>query len=219
MVQTKRVVVDEAQYLPKMVSKRENFRLNEHLTDQSERYAGSFRIRQLWGQPMTSIGAFFEGLGTAIAAMDPLFSLIVGIALGAIATLGVLRWPWSLGASSASTKADPLSNLFAGDTLDDQLARVADPKAFDERKDREASAIRAKIFAHRSAKRPAAQVPPHRAERFNHAAVLDHIAKVMRAGTQDDSQPAQTSANQGEWEEVLLLPAPDEGPNEKAKAA
>jgi hypothetical protein len=168
---------------------------------------------------MTNNGAFFEGIGMAMAAIDPAVALILGVVIGVVATLGIQRWSPSLSSKSRSAKADPLSNLFARDTLGDQIARVADPDIVRERKDRAASAVRAKIFARNSARPPEGQTPPHRADRYDHAAVLDHIAKVMRAGTSEDDLDSAKSENSSEWEEVLLLPAPKNSPDGTAKAA
>ena len=155
----------------------------------------------------------------ALAAVDPAVALILGFVLGAVATLGIQRWSPSLSSRARRSKADPLSNLFARETLGDQIARVADPDIVRERNDRAAFAVRAKIFARTSAKPAEGQTPPHRAERFDHAAVLDHIAKVMRAGTHKDDLASQNFGSSSEWEEVLLLPAPKNGPDETAKAA
>ena len=163
-----------------------------------------------------------DNLSIIFADLDPVLALLAGVIIGICATLAVLKW-----SPAPRAKTDPLSGLFAGDTLDDQLARIADPKARDERKDRAASAIRARIFAHQSAqkttKRAERQNPPHvaphRAERFEHAAVLDHIAKVMRAGKEADEQVTEAVEPSGEWEEVLLLPAPSTDSDGVAKAA
>ena len=151
----------------------------------------------------------------ALSAIDPAVALFLGTVLGVVATLGIQRWSPSFSSNARRAKADPLSNLFAGDTLGDQIARVADPDIVRERKDRAASAVRAKIFARTSKE----QTPPHRADRFDHAAVLDHIAKVMRAGTSEEDPAPQKSENSSEWEEVLLLPAPKNAEGGTAKAA
>ncbi len=147
-----------------------------------------------------------EPVFNALQSVDPIFALVAGVALGAVTTLAVVFWK-----PRSTPKADPLSNLFAGDTLQSQIARVADHDARSERADRDASAIRAKLFARKAGK--AAPIPPHRAERYDHAAVLDHIAKVMRAGSELGNEPQLGGADkdakdEGQWEEVLLLPAP-----------
>lgn len=173
---------------------------------------------------MSEQGAILESLG----AVDPVLVLIVGIAIGVAATL-VMR-QMTLGPRK---KVDPLSGLFARENLDTQLAQIADPHAVSERKDREASAFRAKMFARRGP-RPSetVEVPPHRpphlADRYDHAAVLAHVAKVMRAGTHlDEETPTQTAhqtatsqddEDAGDWEEVLLLPAPAPSMQEDAAA-
>lgn len=164
-------------------------------------------------------GAILNQLSDILAATDPVIVMLGGLVLGACLTLAIVKW-----FPRVRSKSDPLSGLFAGDTLDDQLARVADPKARDERKDRAASAIRAKIFAHKSAQRAQRQTPPHRAERFEHAAVLDHIAKVMRASKESDEAVVPCTETDddwtgSEWEEVLLLPAPPKDESGVAEAA
>ncbi|UAB79542.1 hypothetical protein INR77_07775 [Erythrobacter sp. SCSIO 43205] len=153
-----------------------------------------------------------EPIFNAISTINPALALVAGMAIGALATLAIVVWK-----PHRAPKSDPLSNLFEGDTLQSQIARVADQAARSERADRDASAIRAKIFA-RTAARAAKpqgpcqpkQEPPHRAERYDHQAVLDHIAKVMRAGSELDKAPQATppAKDDGQWEEVLLLPPP-----------
>lgn len=162
-------------------------------------------------------------IGAVLNTFDPSHILVAaltgGICLGVIATLCTLRWSPGRRKQAdtvAETVAGPLSNLFAGDTLESQLARVADPEVHSERKDRAASAVRARMFARKAAQKP---IPPHRAERFEHAAVLDHIAKVMRAGTKNDEQTIVQPDASGEWEEVLLLPAPAKKGQGEARAA
>jgi len=146
-----------------------------------------------------------EQVFNALQSVDPIIALGVGVTLGVLVTMAVVLWK-----PRSGTKADPLSNLFAGDTLQSQIERVADDV---ERADRDASAIRAKLFARKATHAAQAPIPPHRAERFDHAAVLDHIAKVMRAGSELEKEPVGANAAQGEadevqFEEVLLLPAP-----------
>lgn len=168
---------------------------------------------------MTEQGAILESLG----AVDPVLILIIGVAIGVAATLGMRQLT-----RGPRKTADPLSRLFARETLDTQLAQFADPVAVSERKDREASAFRAKMFARRvTHPSETADVhthrPPHLADRYDHAAVLAHVAKVMRAGTHlDEEAPYQTAAkgddDAGDWEEVLLLPAPAHSPQENAAA-
>lgn len=89
-----------------------------------------------------------------------------------------------------------------------------------EREDRAASLVRAKMFARKSAQSPRAFTKdgPHYAKRYDHAAVLDHIAKVMRAGTESDETANADPAGSDEWEEMLLLPAPSPT-DDAAKAA
>lgn len=174
---------------------------------------------------MTDKGAMLEGVtatfGAAFGAVDPAFALIGGIAIGICMALGFRQWP-----ITPRRQADPLSGLFARETLDSQLAQIADPEAVSERRDREASAFRAKMFARRSVTAPeVAEVPPHRADRYDHAAVLAHVAKVMRAGTDlGKDVPVNADAGQGseagDWEEVLLLPPPStSAPEEEAAQA
>lgn len=168
---------------------------------------------------MTANGALLSDLIATFGMVDPAYALIAGIVLGACGTLLVLRW-----SPARREKADPLSGLFAGDTLGDQLSRVTDPEARLERKDREASAIRAKIFAHQSkagstATQAKTKSGPHHAERFDHAAVLDHIAKVMRAGTENGDPSLHPSDFSDEWQEVPLLPAPPQVDQSSTKAA
>lgn len=156
-----------------------------------------------------------EAIFNTLATVNPFLALAAGVALGVLGTLAAVYWR-----PHRAAKSDPLSNLFEGDTLQSQIARVADHAARSERADRDASAIRAKIFARKAAKAAAAPhaVPPHRAERYDHQAVLDHIAKVMRAGSELDKgpQPARGTGDDGQWEEVLLLPAPAPGSSQKA---
>lgn len=156
---------------------------------------------------MDGFGA--EAIG-ALGLTNPAYALIAGVVLGVCITLCVLKW-----SPAPRSKADPLSGLFEGGTLESQLTRVADPKSQSEIEDRQASAVRAKIFARKSARDAAAKdsTPPHRAQRYDHAAVLAHVAKVMRAGTHLDDDAACATAPEeagatGEWEEVLLLPPP-----------
>ena len=148
-----------------------------------------------------------EPVLNALSTVSPFYALVAGMALGALGTLALVFWK-----PRSTAKSDPLSNLFEGDTLQSQIARVADHAARSERADRDASALRAKIFAHKAAvastgTRP---VPPHRADRYDHQAVLDHIAKVMRAGSELDKEPEdfRGAKDDEQWEEVLLLPAP-----------
>lgn len=166
---------------------------------------------------MSDNGAILEGIAATLGAVDPSFALIGGIVIGICIALLIKRWP-----VKSRHKADPLSGLFARETLDSQLAQIADPDALSERRDREASACRAKMFALRAAKAPeAVEIPPHRAERYDHAAVLAHVAKVMRAGSElgkdvSVGADAQQAAEAGDWEEVLLLPPPSSRANEDA---
>lgn len=149
----------------------------------------------------------------ALQSVNPVFALAAGLVLGAVATLALTHWK-----PRATRRSDPLSNLFEGDTLQSQIARVTDDAARSERADRDASALRAKIFARQAARAakapgnapPVPPVPPHRADRYEHQAVLDHIAKVMRAGTELDKEPEglRKAKDDEQWEEVLLLPAP-----------
>lgn len=150
-----------------------------------------------------------EPLFNALQSVSPIVALAAGGVLGAAITLAFVFWK-----PRSTPKTDPLSTLFAGDTLHSQISRVADQGACFERADRDASAIRAKLFARKAAQAPIPpHVPPHRAERYDHAAVLDHIAKVMRAGSELEKEPqhestAQRTKDESQWEEVLLLPAP-----------
>lgn len=166
---------------------------------------------------MIDKGAILEVVAATISAVDPAFALIGGVAIGICATLAIKQW-----AIKPRHKTDPLSGLFVRETLDRQLAQIAAPEALSERRDREASIFRAKMFARRAVKAPeAVEVPPHRAERYDHAAVLAHVAKVMRAGTQlgkDACADAQQVSETGDWEEVLLLPPPSPCANEDATA-
>ncbi|MEO1221032.1 MAG: hypothetical protein AAFY42_06740 [Pseudomonadota bacterium] len=164
---------------------------------------------------MTETGAFLNGLGTVPGGIDPVFSLIVGMVLGVCATLSFLKWT-----PGKKRQADPLSSLFKSETLDEQLTRVGDPEARFERKDRAASAIRAKMFA-RQSQRAAAQRKsrPHYAERYDHAAVLNHIAKVMRADTHEQEPDEKRVKTSSEWEEVLMLPPPPKDEDGMANAA
>ena len=164
---------------------------------------------------MTETWAFLNGLGTVLGEIDPAFSLIVGIALGACATLSFLKWT-----PGKKLQADPLSSLFKCETLDEQLARVGDPEAYSERKDRAASAIRTKMFARQSQRAVARRKSgPHHAERYDHAAVLHHIAKVMRADTHDKEPVEKRAKTSSEWEEVPLLPPPPKNEDGMANAA
>ena len=167
-----------------------------------------------WGRLLKHEGAILEAIINALQSVDPIFALAAGAALGALITLAVVYWK-----PRVATKADPLSNLFAGDTLQNQIERVADDAARFERADRDASAIRAKLFARKAAQatQTSAPIPPHRAERYDHAAVLDHIAKVMRAGSEVEKEPKDDGIkDEGQFEEILLLPAP---PSSSQKAA
>ncbi|MEP0391237.1 MAG: hypothetical protein ABJ205_05770 [Erythrobacter sp.] len=163
-----------------------------------------------------------ESLVAAISALNPVLALIGGIVIGVCITLGFKHW-----SLKPRRNADPLSSLFARGTLDSQLSQIADPDALSERKDRAASAFRAKMFARRAAHTSdKADVPPHHAERFDHAAVLAHVAKVMRAGTELDTNEVDASTEQeiaesSPWEEVLMLPPPSHsaGKDGVAKAA
>ena len=169
------------------------------------------------GRSLNCEGAILEPFFVALSTINPLLALGAGAALGALGTLAVVFWEPRKGA-----KPDPLSNLFEGNTLQSQIARVADHAARTEQADRDASAIRAKIFAKKAAKGSsrARPVPPHRAERYDHQAVLDHIAKVMRAGSELDKAPLPTHDGTVEepWEEVLLLPAPAPSPSSRKAA-
>lgn len=162
---------------------------------------------------MAQNGAIIDSLSGTLGSIDPAFALIAGIALGVGITLGWSKFASIVRSPRFRKTADPLSGLFEGSTLESQLTRVADPQARSEIKDRQASAVRAKIFARKSAMAPPKDTPaPHRATRYDHGAVLAHVAKVMRAGTHLD-EPASASdacddAAKGEWEEVLLLPPP-----------
>jgi hypothetical protein len=49
--------------------------------------------------------------------------------------------------------------------------------------------------------------------------VLDHIAKVMRAGTHNDDHSDISIDASNEWEEVLLLPRPAKSEDRIANAA
>lgn len=168
---------------------------------------------------MINNGALLEEIEMALAAVDPAPALILGVILGVTATLGIQRWSLSISSEAKRTKADPLSNLFAVDTLNDQIARIADPNVARMQKNRVASATHAKTFTCTSARPPKDQPDPDRADRFDHAAVLDHIAKVMRAGTSEDVLATKKSEHSSQWEEVLLLAAPKDAEGETAKAA
>lgn len=153
-----------------------------------------------------------ETIFNALNSVNPVIVLVAGMVLGAVATLAIVFWK-----SNSATKSDPLSNLFEGDTLQSQIARVADHAARSKRAVRDASVIRAKLRARGAAQ---ATVPPHRADRYDHQAVLDHIAKVIRAGTQLEKTPqsAQGLSDEGEWEDVLLLPAPNRSTSSRKAA-
>lgn len=202
---------------------------------------------------MTIEGANLELIFNGFQAVHPAITLLTGVAIGMAGTIAFRRWhPHIAGKFFADkgAKSDPLSKLFDAEVLNNQLARVADETARSERVDREISAIRAKIFAHTSARKapnnattsqhaapshvfpahmdpahmdPAQAVPPHKAERFDHAEVLAHIAKVMRAGSEivgdsDDSPREASHETNGDFEEVLLLPSPT-SPPASSKAA
>ena len=168
---------------------------------------------------MSDKGAILEGIAASISAVDPAFALIGGIVIGICMALGIKQWP-----VTTRQKADPLSGLFVRETLNSQLAQIADPDVPSQRRNKEASAFRAKMFARRAAKAAeTVEVPPHRAERYDHAAVLAHVAKVMRAGTDHGKDAsvnadAQQAAEVGCWEEVLLLPPPSRRANEETAA-
>lgn len=139
--------------------------------------------------------------------IGPSLAVIIGlgtVAIGLCATLALRHWP-----PHPSKQANPLSGLFDRDTLDVQLSRVAGLRAREEHKDRKAFPVRAKVVAKRSAR---SSPLPHHAAHFDHAAVLEHIAKVMRAGLKKDER-ARTTPDlpvSVQWEEVILLPPPAE---------
>lgn len=157
--------------------------------------------------------------GSLAVLSDPTYTLAAGVAVAILATcIAILRPP------ATKKDADPLAGLFAGSTLDTQLDRAAQRAQRTEQATRDASEFRAKVFA-RKAAHPASEaqrpVPPHRAERYDHGAVLAHLAQVMRAGIETEDEgiriapstgpstgPIDQSGSDGEWEEVLLLPPP-----------
>ena len=153
----------------------------------------------------------FDWLGSAVILTEPSYALVTGIALAVLATCIAILCP-----PATKRDNDPLAGLFAGDTLDTQLDRAAQRAQRTEQATRDASLFRAKVFARKVAQpssgtqRP---VPPHRAERYDHGAVLAHLAQVMRAGFETDGDnPSAASVDQSasgaEWEEILLLPPP-----------